>query len=27
MPFPVTPDSVYAAIITADLLGQQWLSR
>ncbi|ECM1961604.1 iron-containing alcohol dehydrogenase, partial [Salmonella enterica subsp. enterica serovar Tennessee] len=27
MPFPVTADSVYAAILTADLLGQQWLAR
>ena len=27
MPFPVTPESVHAAILTADLLGQQWLAR
>jgi len=27
MPFTVTADSVYAAIMTADLLGQQWLAR
>ncbi|SNY58845.1 glycerol dehydrogenase [Enterobacter sp. CC120223-11] len=27
MPFAVTPDSVCAAILTADRLGQQWLSR
>ncbi len=27
MPFAVTPDSVCAAILTADLLGQQWLAR
>ncbi|NGX86573.1 glycerol dehydrogenase [Rahnella sp. Lac-M11] len=27
MPFPVSPDSVYAAIVTADKLGQQWLAR
>ncbi len=27
MPFAVTPESVHAAILTADLLGQQWLAR
>ncbi len=27
MPFPVTPEQVYAAILTADLLGQQWLAK
>jgi len=27
MPFAVAPDNVYAAIMTADLLGQQWLAR
>lgn len=26
MPFAVTPESVHAAILTADLLGQQWLA-
>ncbi|KMK27343.1 glycerol dehydrogenase [Pluralibacter gergoviae] len=27
MPFPVTADSVYAAIMVADRLGQRWLAR
>ena len=27
MPFPVSAQSVHAAILTADLLGQQWLAR
>ncbi len=27
MPFPVTPEQVYGAILTADLLGQQWLAK
>lgn len=27
MPFTVTPDQVYGAILTADLLGQQWLAK
>lgn len=27
MSFAVTPESVHAAILTADLLGQQWLAR
>ncbi|MEY8710682.1 glycerol dehydrogenase [Mangrovibacter phragmitis] len=27
MPFPVTPEQVYGAILTADLLGQQWLTK
>ncbi|WP_261674370.1 hypothetical protein, partial [Klebsiella pneumoniae] len=26
-PFAVPPESVHAAILTADLLGQQWLAR
>ncbi|SVM33848.1 glycerol dehydrogenase [Klebsiella pneumoniae] len=26
MPFPVSPESVYGAILTADRLGAQWLA-